>query len=99
MRGEVPSVTDVPVEGTQGGSLEKSSEPGDNAVTVVGARGATAMDNDMRLQTSYQYFSQVSAETWWQNLSLKMFYKMQYILKIVATCRMPALPKLEAFGV
>ena len=49
---EGPSVTDVPVEGTQGGSL------GDNAVTVVRARGATALNNDMRLQTSsYQLLS------------------------------------------
>lgn len=38
--GTVLSVTDVPVEGIQGGSLsEKSREPGDDAVTVVRARG------------------------------------------------------------
>jgi hypothetical protein len=54
--GEVPSVTDVPVEGTQGGSLEKSTESGDNAVTAARARGGTALYNDMRLQASSSDF-------------------------------------------
>ena len=48
-------LVEVPVDGTQGGSLEKPPEPGDNAVTVVRARGATALYTDMRLQASSDF--------------------------------------------
>jgi len=46
--GTVLNVTDVPVEGTQGGSLsDKSPEPGDIVVTVVRASGAPVLYNGM----------------------------------------------------